>query len=53
MQNHEERYKNFVENYSDLTQRLPQYLIASFVGVKPYLSVDSEEDLPKVFLNPG
>ena len=35
MQNHEERYKRFVENYSDLTQRIPQYLIASYVGVKP------------------
>ena len=35
MQNHEELYKRFVEHYSDLTQRIPQYLIASFVGVKP------------------
>ena len=39
MQNHEERYKRFVSQYSDLTQRIPQYLIASFVGVKaPSLS---------------
>ena len=35
MQNHEERYKSFVKQYSDLTQRIPQYLIASYVGVKP------------------
>lgn len=35
MQDHEERYKRFVEQYSDLTQRIPQYLIASYVGVKP------------------
>lgn len=35
MQNHEERYKRFVQHYSDLTQRIPQYLIASYVGVKP------------------
>jgi len=35
MQNHEERYKRFVNQYSDLTQRIPQYLIASYVGVKP------------------
>ena len=35
MQNHEERYRRFVENYSDLNQRIPQYLIASYVGVKP------------------
>lgn len=35
MQSHEERYKRFVEHYSDLTQRIPQYLIASYVGVKP------------------
>jgi len=34
MQNHEERYKRFLSQYSDLTQRIPQYLIASYVGVK-------------------
>ncbi len=39
MQNHEERYKRFLNQYSDLTQRIPQYLIASYVGVKaPSLS---------------
>lgn len=39
MQNHEERYKNFMDHYSDLAQRIPQYLIASYVGVKaPSLS---------------
>ena len=35
MQSHEERYLNFIKNYSDLSQRIPQYLIASYVGVKP------------------
>lgn len=35
MQTHEERYQRFIEHYSDLTQRIPQYLIASYVGVKP------------------
>jgi len=35
MQSHEERYQSFVAQYSDLTQRIPQYLIASYVGVKP------------------
>ncbi len=35
MQSQEERYKQFVRQYSDLAQRIPQYLIASFVGVKP------------------
>lgn len=35
MQNHKERYQNFIKNYSDLSQRIPQYLIASYVGVKP------------------
>ena len=35
MQSHEERYESFVCKYSDLTQRIPQYLIASYVGVKP------------------
>ena len=35
MQNHEDRYKSFIDNYYGLTQRIPQYLIASYVGVKP------------------
>jgi CRP-like cAMP-binding protein len=35
MQTHEERYRSFMKNYSDLGQRIPQYLIASYVGVKP------------------
>ena len=35
MQSHVERYQNFIHFYSDLTQRIPQYLIASYVGVKP------------------
>ena len=35
MQNHEDRYQTFIKNYSDLAQRIPQYLIASYVGVKP------------------
>jgi len=35
IQNHEDRYQSFITHYSDLTQRIPQYLIASYVGVKP------------------
>lgn len=35
MQNQEERYKQFIATYSDLAQRIPQYLIASYVGIKP------------------
>jgi CRP-like cAMP-binding protein len=31
----EQRYINFVNNYPDLQQRIPQYYISSFVGVKP------------------
>ncbi|WP_428225804.1 hypothetical protein [Flavobacterium sp.] len=31
----EERYKRFVQEYFELTQRIPQYLIAAFIGVKP------------------
>lgn len=31
----EERYQYFLQNYATLTQRIPQYLIASYVGVKP------------------
>lgn len=35
MQNHQDRYRSFVEKYYGLTQRIPQYLIASYVGVRP------------------
>lgn len=35
MHNTEERYKYFMERYRDIAQRIPQYLIASYVGVKP------------------
>jgi CRP-like cAMP-binding protein len=31
----EERYARFVRSYPDLQQRIPQYYIASYVGVKP------------------
>lgn len=31
----EKRYLKFLESFPDLQQRLPQYYIASFVGVKP------------------
>jgi len=31
----EDRYRYFLLHYKDLTQRIPQYLIASYVGVKP------------------
>lgn len=33
--NPEDRYRYFLEHYKDLVQRIPQYLIASYVGVKP------------------
>lgn len=29
------RYKNFLRNYPAIAQRIPQYYIASYVGVKP------------------
>jgi len=29
------RYKNFLHNYHAIAQRIPQYYIASYVGVKP------------------
>ena len=31
----EQRYLRFVNDYPDLQQRIPQYYISSFVGVKP------------------
>lgn len=33
--NPEDRYTYFLEHYKDIAQRIPQYLIASYVGVKP------------------
>ena len=35
LHNSEQRYLHFVKTYPDLLQRIPQYYIASFVGVKP------------------
>ena len=35
MQNSEQRYQKFEDEYADLIQRIPQYLIASYVGVQP------------------
>lgn len=35
----EELYQHFLENFPDFTQRIPQYLLASFLGFTPeYLS---------------
>jgi CRP-like cAMP-binding protein len=35
----EELYRNFIKNYPDFIQRVPQYLLASFLGFTPeYLS---------------
>ena len=31
----EQRYRQFIELYPDLQQRIPQYYVSSFVGVKP------------------
>jgi CRP-like cAMP-binding protein len=31
----EERYRHFIENYAEIGQRIPQYLIASYIGVQP------------------
>ena len=31
----EERYLHFLKTFPDLAQRIPQYYIASYVGVKP------------------
>ena len=35
LQNKEERYHWFTKQYNDIMQRIPLYMIASFVGVKP------------------
>jgi CRP-like cAMP-binding protein len=31
----EDRYKHFIEKYSNIGQRIPQYLVASYIGVQP------------------
>ena len=31
----EVRYRKFISNYPDIGQRIPQYYIASYVGIKP------------------
>ena len=35
MHTSEQRYLHFLENYTNIAQRIPQYLIASYVGIKP------------------
>jgi len=35
MHNPEQRYLHFIQTYPELVQRVPQYHIASYVGVKP------------------
>jgi hypothetical protein len=30
-----ERYENFVETYPDIVQRVPQRMIASYLGITP------------------
>lgn len=31
----EQRYRSFLENYSDIATRLPQYHVASYIGITP------------------
>lgn len=33
--NPEKRYEHFIKNYSCIAERIPQYLIASYIGIKP------------------
>lgn len=35
MHSPEDRYQHFIEHYSNIAQRIPQYLIASYIGIKP------------------
>lgn len=32
---HEEQYRNFVDSYPDIIQKVPQYYIASYLGLTP------------------
>ena len=31
----EEKYNHFIETYSQIVQRVPQYMIASYLGITP------------------
>lgn len=33
--NSEQRYAHFINNYSNIAERIPQYLIASYIGIQP------------------
>lgn len=47
-----ERYAHFLETYPDIAQRVPQRMIASYLGVTPEaLSAVKSKHLKKRFLN--
>lgn len=45
----EKRYLHFINTYPDLQQRIPQYYISSYIGVKP----QSLSRIRKRLINPG
>ena len=50
--NPEQRYLNFMENYPELLQRIPQHYLATYLGVKPEsLSRIRKRILDRHFLN--
>lgn len=50
----EHRYLKFLKNHPTLNQRIPQYYIASYIGVKPQsLSRIRKRLTEKSFINPG
>jgi len=42
-----ERYQHFIETYSEITQRVPQRMIASFLGVTPETLSATKKDWQK------
>jgi CRP-like cAMP-binding protein len=42
-----ERYQKFIETYSDITQRVPQRMIASYLGVTPETLSAAKKDWQK------
>lgn len=53
MHSPEERYEKFMEYFHDLSQRIPQYLIATFIGVKPQSLSRIRKRAAEKFINPG
>ena len=46
-----ERYAHFMEAYPDITQRVPQKMIASYLGISPEALNRKRKKGPKILCN--